>query len=78
MAFWCWPNDRLTVAACHQVQAFADRWGSGVGRDAFAPFDVIAKAAHQAFHRHEFTDRLQDLRHVRVIGGEAGAECGDE
>ncbi|MNL18748.1 hypothetical protein D3C87_1399060 [compost metagenome] len=56
VASWRWPDDRLAVTACHQVQALADRRGAGVGRDALAPFDVVAEPAHQRFHRNELAD----------------------
>src|SRR5471032_731865 len=75
---WLGPDDWLSVTAGHQIQPLTDGRGAGVRCDALAPFDVVAKASHQAFHRYEFADSLQNLRHVRVIRREPGTERSNE
>ncbi|MNX76716.1 hypothetical protein D3C86_1082310 [compost metagenome] len=73
-----WPNDRLAVAARHQVETLADSWGAGVCGDALAPLDVVAEATYQRLHWDELPNGLHDLRHIWVVGRKASADCGDE
>src|SRR5450830_29774 len=86
LLFRCWllvsyrlrPNDRHTVAARHQIKAFADSRRPGVRRDALPPFDVVAQSAYQGFLRNELTNGLLNLRHVRMIHRQSSAERRDE